>query len=239
MNRSATSTSDWSGQIAFAPMITLFNGGGGTTSWHQSVSHKVVIAASTTRPDDNSQNNRMPTVIPANVRHQLKLSGRKTVMAFLDARHYSLKEAHVLAERWSTMNPGAAYIDSLREDIADIAPRVLEKRITKALNALEITATIEEAAGNTGLSVSRFTHLISDALGAPPQTWRIWLRIRQGIDYIADGQDVTTAASNAGFADASHFSRSCVAHLGIRPSAFQNDSNSFIRSSENCESVLA
>ncbi len=239
MNRPATSALNWSGSITFAPMISLFSGVGGTTARHQSVSHKVVIGAPPTNDFDRLQAHNISIVIPANVRHQIDLNGRNTVMAFLDARHYSLKDAHALADRWSTMNPDTACTDSLREDIADIAPRILEQRITKALNSLEQAETIREAAGNTALSESRFTHLISDALGAPPQTWRIWLRIRRAIDYIADGQDVTTAASNAGFADASHFSRSCVAHLGIRPSIFQNDSNSFIRSNEKCESVLA
>lgn len=237
MNQSATGAA-WTGEVAFAPMRALFVGVGGETSRHQTVVHKIVVGAESLEAGGCLGDQGTPMIIPAGVLHQIGATGRKIVVAYLDARHYGLNDAARLAETWGRLKPGLARVDCLQEDVDRISPRPLEKRIGVAIDALEQCSTIREAAGVIGLSEGRFTHLISDVLDAPPRRWRNWLRLRRAIDHIVDGRNITTAACEAGFADSAHLSRACHAHLGIRPSVLKNDQNTFIRSTEPCKAVF-
>ena len=227
---------DWRGTIAFAPMLTLFVGNGGKTIEHQTVAHKVILGTTQVTVGGAPYFAAgEPIVLPAGAGHQLYASSQKIVMAYLDARHFSFFDATKLADKWRAVDPGFVSIDYLQEDIERVATRSLETRMLKAMIALEQCESIRQAANTLGLSEGRFTHMISERLGAPPQQWRRWLRLRRAIDLVADGQNVTTAAHNTGFSDTAHFSRTCVNALGIRPSILKNGRLRFIRSVESCE----
>ena len=69
-----------------------------------------------------------------------------------------------------------------------------------------------------GLSASRLTHRMTEALGAPPRAWRAWLRTQAAIGHLLrEGSTLTRAAYAAGFADSAHLSRTCRRLMGVRP----------------------
>ncbi|KUO49699.1 MAG: hypothetical protein APF82_06925 [Sphingomonadales bacterium BRH_c42] len=226
---------EWRGKIAFAPMSALFCGFGGITPIHNTAAHKVIIGVRAIRSGGMQLDPRNPAIIPAGEAHSFDGRNQVIACAWLDARHYRLEDAASLADRWSQLAPSMDSIDGLQEDIGKLSPRVLGKRLTRAMHAIEALPTIGAAANSVGLSESRFTHAVTDELGAPPRSWRRWLRLRRAIDLIASGYSVTAAAHEAGFADSAHFSRICFSDLGLRPSALKTGQLKFRRSSENCE----
>lgn len=226
---------EWHGSIAFAPMSALFCGFGGKTPLHTTAAHKVIIGARAILYADAQRDPRDPVIIPAGETHSFDGRGQVIACAWLDARYFRLEDAAALADRWSRLDPSLASIDGLQEDIGRLSPRALGRRLEKTMHALEALPTISDAATSVGLSKSRFTHTVTDELGAPPRNWRRWLRLRRAIDLVASGSNVTEAAHEAGFADSAHFSRTCFSDLGLRPSILRSGRLQFRRSSENCD----
>lgn len=59
---------------------------------------------------------------------------------------------------------------------------------------------------------------MTEKLGAPPRTWRPWLRLRNAISEIAfRGANCTQAAHRAGFVDSAHLTRTSKAMFGVTP----------------------
>ncbi|QWF85130.1 hypothetical protein HUW46_08584 [Amycolatopsis sp. CA-230715] len=80
------------------------------------------------------------------------------------------------------------------------------------------TVSAGELAAACGLSTSRFRHLFRDETGTSFRRYRLWARMLAAADLIADGSDLTTAATEAGFATPSHFSDSFHGMFGLPPS---------------------
>jgi AraC-like DNA-binding protein len=157
--------------------------------------------------------------VPANTLHRLSLDGAHACVAYLDPRRYSFEDAARLAERWRGFVPGQ---DDLREAVGDAVrspPRGLDARLSVALGALEDPrTTVAAAASRARLSESRLTHLMTETLGAPPRTWRAWLRLQRAIQAsVFGGANLTEAAHHAGFADSAHLTRTCKQLTGVRP----------------------
>ncbi len=60
--------------------------------------------------------------------------------------------------------------------------------------------------GRRTWSPERYRHLFVEALGLPYRRYLLWRRVQRP-SALKDGDDVTTAAHAAGFADAAHFAR--------------------------------
>jgi AraC-like DNA-binding protein/mannose-6-phosphate isomerase-like protein (cupin superfamily) len=157
--------------------------------------------------------------IPANVRHRVTLEGPYACVAYLDPRRHRLEDVERLAERWRGFAPGRDDPRSLARDAGSSPAPTVDPRILRALDALEIgSATVADAAASVGLSVSRLTHLVTETLGAPPRTWRAWLRLRRAISEVMfEDATLTEAAHRAGFADSAHLTRTCKQLTGVRP----------------------
>ena len=91
---------------------------------------------------------------------------------------------------------------------------------------LDRPITASEVAKHVGLSQSRFVHLFTLHTGLPMRRYILWRRIILTIDAIKAGQDLTSAAHFAGFADSAHFSRTFRQTFGMSPSnIFKNSQN--------------
>jgi AraC-like DNA-binding protein len=157
--------------------------------------------------------------VPANTLHRLSLDGEHACVAYLDPRRFRFEDAARLAERWRSFVPGH---DDLREAVGDatgIPPRRVDPRLAVALEALEDPlTTVAGSASRARLSESRLTHLMTETLGAPPRTWRAWLRLQRAIQAsVFGGFNLTEAAHRAGFADSAHLTRTCKQLTGVRP----------------------
>jgi AraC-like DNA-binding protein len=158
--------------------------------------------------------------VPANTPHRvLAFEGPHACVAYLDARRYRFQDAERLARVWRGFVPGR---DDLREAAGDARKtpeRRIDPRLTRALEALGANGlSVAEAAAQVGLSESRLTHLMTESIGAPPRSWRAWLRLQRALGEALFGPaNLTDAAHRAGFADSAHLTRTCKQLTGVRP----------------------
>jgi AraC-like DNA-binding protein len=75
----------------------------------------------------------------------------------------------------------------------------------------------EELAEIIGLSPSRFLHLFREQTGLPYRRFRLWKRMLLAFNHLHDTDNLTRAALDAGFADATHFSHSFRDTFGVNP----------------------
>jgi AraC-like DNA-binding protein len=71
------------------------------------------------------------------------------------------------------------------------------------------------AARAAGLSPERYRHVFVEALGLPFRRYLLWRRVQRAFVALKAGDDVTTAAHAAGFADAAHCARTLKAMFGV------------------------
>lgn len=140
----------------------------------------------------------------------------------------SLKEVYQTqpdAEQSSHMINSLLYVDmpELME------PKPIDKRIRLAMEVMREdpaqSHSLESLADKVYLSATRFTHLFKDETGVPIRRYRQWLRFRQAIQEITNGETMTVAAMRAGFTDSAHFSRAFRSMFGIKPSVIFRKSN--------------
>jgi AraC-like DNA-binding protein len=119
----------------------------------------------------------------------------------------------------------SAVIDEVLEILASapiprptLDPRVAEAR--RILRSMARTrASFAELAAALSLSPGRLTHLFSAELGMPPRRYRLWLRLLDAVDELAEGASIAQAACGAGFSDAPHLTRTFRRMLGFTPAA--------------------
>jgi AraC-like DNA-binding protein len=201
-------------------MVAIFSGTGGDTPEHCHLAHKIIVGAGAVGPSAQLRGGGAPIAVPAGKRHQVLGAQRRVALVYLDARRFRWSDAARLAERWRRLSAGCA-VDALLEDIDTLAAWAADARALAAIEAMAQGETLVEVSRRLGLSASRVTHLVTEQLGAPPRTWRTWLRLRSAVELLAEGENITGVAHAAGFADSAHFSRTCSASLGIAPSALR------------------
>ena len=97
-----------------------------------------------------------------------------------------------------------------------------DNRINKAVSIISSLPikqiSSKEIAERLHLSESRFLHLFRSELGINFRSYLLWKRLRDVIDTFDSSTTLTKLASDKGFSDLAHFSRTCVSGLGLRPS---------------------
>lgn len=71
------------------------------------------------------------------------------------------------------------------------------------------------------LSESRLSHLFTQEVGIPIKKYLLWSKLQNAIDALAKGMSLSSAAHEAGFADAPHFSRTFKEMFGISLAALK------------------
>jgi AraC-like DNA-binding protein len=181
--------------------------------------HSVLLGRSTVALDGRVQRQTV-LALPANTLHTvLALPDPEACVAYLDARRYRFEDAAWLAQRWRGFQPGRDDVRELFGDALRRPQRRVDRRLLAALEALDDPRTdVASAAHGVALSESRLTHLMTDTLGAPPRSWRAWLRLRHALaDVMFAGRTLTQAAHGAGFTDSAHLTRTCKRLTGVAP----------------------
>ena len=106
------------------------------------------------------------------------------------------------------------------------APSVVtDERIIRAvayINAnLRGTITLDAVAAHVFLSPGRFRHLFVEQTGMGLRPYVLWRRFLRAWELLADGESVSTAAHEAGFADSAHFARTSRQTFGFPPSLLE------------------
>lgn len=77
---------------------------------------------------------------------------------------------------------------------------------------------IKELAERVQLSTPSLIRRFKRQAGIPIRRFRLWHRIYESMIFISDGQNLTDAALNAGFADSSHYTHTLQTMWGVTPS---------------------
>ncbi|MEE8059859.1 MAG: helix-turn-helix domain-containing protein [Pseudomonadales bacterium] len=77
---------------------------------------------------------------------------------------------------------------------------------------------VNSLARAVGLSPSRLSHLFKDVTDIPIKRYLLWYKLCQTGFKVCAGMSFTTAATEAGFADAAHYSRTFRKMFGMKPS---------------------
>jgi AraC-like DNA-binding protein len=88
-------------------------------------------------------------------------------------------------------------------------PTPIDQRLSRIVAYLhehcDDLTPVEDLARAVGLSSSRFQHLFTQEVGVPFRRYRAWNRLRMAWREAAKGNNLTTAAHEAGFSDSAHF----------------------------------
>jgi AraC-like DNA-binding protein len=74
-----------------------------------------------------------------------------------------------------------------------------------------------ELAASLGLSPSRLLHLFSEQVGVPYRRFRMWKRLMLSFELLHTQDNMTFAALDSGFADATHYSHAFRDTFGVNP----------------------
>jgi len=92
----------------------------------------------------------------------------------------------------------------------------IDPRVAVALRDLPVADCIQHLAATVGLSPSRLRALIQIQTGTPPARLRTWQRLRAAIINL-QMMPIAVAASDAGFADQAHLTRTATRLVGQTP----------------------
>jgi len=120
----------------------------------------------------------------------------------------------------------AAANDVVRVLTGGVIPGVVsDERIIRAIayikSHLDAPLTLEEVAREAFLSPSRFRHLFVEQTGTALRPYVLWRRFLLAWEVVMRGGSLSTAAHQAGFADAAHLTRTSHRMFGFAPSALQ------------------
>ncbi len=170
-------------------------------------------------------------LIPANTAHQLTAAGQLAAMTYLEPKLVAARHAPDPAS-WAQnaeslelglgSGPAEQQVKLLLarlgspgvcadHDLLVAAAEEVRRRLPGAIRLTDI-------AGALAISPSRLTHRFSAARGIPLGRWVLWERLQLAASATADGQDLTSAAHAAGFADSSHLHRTFRRMFGVAPS---------------------
>jgi AraC family transcriptional regulator len=183
-------------------------------------------------------------VFAPNQQHQLDCGGSMLAHLFVELPQRQQTVAtqvnagyHALSE----FQPVKAAIDAARKGALDLnaaasaaqqwlccalpsalSPYGYDPRIARALEWIAshpgTTPSGELLAAQVHLSESRFTHLFRQQTGLSLSRYLLWLRLFEGVAAVAGGDNMTSAAHRAGFADLAHMSRTFRSTFGVVPS---------------------
>ncbi len=136
--------------------------------------------------------------------------------------------AKVLFATWEAHRDGEATAAAARAAIraltGDTQPQLLsDERVIKAvayINAkLSSPLSLRDIAGHAFLSPPRFRHVFVEQTGSTLRPYVLWRRFLRAWEVIRQGDAISTAAHEAGFADAAHRTRTSRRMFGFAPSA--------------------
>ncbi|MFD9908377.1 helix-turn-helix domain-containing protein [Streptomyces sp. NPDC059063] len=111
-------------------------------------------------------------------------------------------------------------VEALRRELAAAAgpPATVDPRVVCAVRGSARAARLDTLAADVGLSPARLRALVRTEVGIPLGALRRWQRLRTAVGaLVADGGAIAAAASDAGFADQAHLTRTVRTLAGRTP----------------------
>lgn len=237
-------SSPWTGRILVLPGVIVYAGPLGPTSAHQHHALQVVLAPDGIElaGADGPSQRFTAALIPADHEHTIASPAAEGRLALFDPDSVYFRRLPVPLRSptgiraLGALNPSAiqkliehplsaAWVEELlaccgstTETSAVMHPGV--RRVQRALaERLEDGALdLASLAAVAGLSEGRLVHAFREQVGLPIRPYILWLRIQRTGQSLIQGRTLTEAAHAAGFADASHLSRTWRRMFGLAPS---------------------
>ncbi|MFC0105458.1 AraC family transcriptional regulator [Kibdelosporangium aridum] len=169
--------------------------------------------------------------IPARTEHHIVATGRVlfSYADSLDVRDHMTEHSSTVA---FTHRDELALLQHLQH-ARPVSPEFLrghldrgtaiDERIRAATQTLQAdparVVSAAALAAEVNLSTSRFLHLFAQHTGTSFRRYRLWARMTKVGHAISTGANITTAATDAGFASANHFSDTFHAMFGLTATA--------------------
>lgn len=187
---------------------------------------------------------RRSALVPARVPHRIEAGAGRMLFHYLDPG--SARAAGVRGRMTETLGTIAAThlaeqamlaqvhdpSELSRLALGDTSNCAVDPRIRTAMDAVLAAPEREHDAAScaaaAGLSRSRFLHLFSENAGTSFRRFRVWARLLRAGSAIESGASLTTAATEAGFASASHFSDTFRRMFGLSASALLTSNTQLI-----------
>ncbi|WP_243636751.1 AraC family transcriptional regulator [Rhodococcus sp. Eu-32] len=176
---------------------------------------------------------RSATVGPRTT-HKIESHGRRMLFGYFDP---GASRATTIIGRMTVRHDGIGLTHDAESDLLRLAniedpdpreilscvsgaeSRCVDERIVDAMARLRdkpgAMIAAPDLAAAVNLSTSRFLHLFSAETGTSFRRYRLWARMLHVGAAVADGNDLTTASAEAGFASPSHFSDSFRTMFGL------------------------
>ena len=129
---------------------------------------------------------------------------------------------------WQVHAAGEETVKAAKEALAAVTGEsrsvvVSDERVLRAISfinrSLAGPLTLEAVASEAFLSPTRFRHLFVEQTGTAFRPYVLWRRFLRSWTLIREGAPISTAAHEAGFADAAHLTRTSQRMFGFAPSA--------------------
>lgn len=177
---------------------------------------------------------RRSALIPARLPHRIEAGAGRMLFHYWDSGTDAAGVRELMAEALGTITAThrdeLAVLDHVHEPdelrrlvLGAPSERCIDPRIRAAMDSLLAEPELERDAGafaaEAGLSQSRFLHLFSENAGTSFRRFRVWSRMLRVGAAVEAGASLTTAATDAGFASASHFSDTFRRMFGLSATA--------------------
>jgi AraC-like DNA-binding protein len=228
----------WTGRILLLPGAAIYVGPIGCTRAHRHHAVQLLVAPEGIAIAAPERLEARALVLPADYPHALLSSCERGAVVLLDRESHHARrlpcsplvspvvigdaEADGLVALLS--HPlDASWLEGLlaRWSPVSLAPehpgvrrarRMLETRSSSGPVPLAVLAE------TAGLSEGRLGHVFREQVGLPIRAFARWCRLQAAARHLGAGRSITTAAHEAGFADAAHLSRTFRTTLGLAPS---------------------
>ena len=222
----------WSGHAAYrGPSLRLGTHSGSVTCFALGLDAPFLLRSGPAEP-----RRARSALIPARTSHQIVVGEEQTMLFFYvdpgasGTAHllgamtdragtiaYDHRDEAALVADWRQPNTDPEMLRRRLLDAGEMEPT--DERIRVAMEFLRARpgeqVSAAEMAAAVNLSPSRFLHLFSAHSGTSFRRYRLWARMRYAAAAVSQGADLSTAASDAGFASPSHFSDTFRAMFGL------------------------
>ena len=210
--------SKWNGESKFAVGRVHYCGPAGDNSAHRHAALQVVLRGNGVRFEGGRVDS--PAYVRPMARHQLEPSEHVELFLIEPSSRMGQSLLQALpSDPVGALPEGVPQIRFGDDTAAELLPKSLKTALGVLSGEGAMQRTVQEAADESGISVSRLRVLAKNSLGVSLSRWRLWQALQSALRYLSDGASVADAAFAAGFSDQAHLTRSMKDTLGLTPGA--------------------